>query len=60
MDSAISFAIDTVMGIPHILLLIDFLCYGKRAEGSDRRCGADALDISGKADPRRGYAASGK
>ena len=38
----------------------DFLCYGKRAEGSDCRCGADALDISGKADSRRGYAASGK
>jgi len=25
---------------------------GKGGEGSDRRCGADTLDISGKADPR--------
>ena len=51
-DSAISFAYSAVDP--------DFLCYGKRAEGSDCRCGADALDISGKADSRRGYAASGK
>ena len=48
MDSAISFAIDTVMGIPHILLLILISYAMGKAEGSDCRCGADALDISGK------------